>query len=158
LKIKNKIDDTIGKICEAVLSIRHEYYIGNGKELGICTLSSTDLLEEISKSTIMPRIAIAGRLLSENKGIDAMIKFTLGHPSLRHLIICGREVKGHRAGQALLSLHKNGIDRNGRIIGALSPYPMIKSCDSEVDAFRKQIVITNIIGVENIEKIRELVT
>lgn len=157
MAIKKKIDDTLGKICEALLPIRHKYYIGNGKEIAICTLSSIDVLEEISKSIIMSKISIAGRLLSENKGIDAMIKFTLTHPNLRRIIVCGQEVKGHSAGQALLSLYENGIDRNGRIIGAISPYPIIKSTDSEVNAFRKQIVISNIIGVESIEKIRALV-
>jgi tetrahydromethanopterin S-methyltransferase subunit A len=155
--IKKRIDDTAGKICEAILPIGHEYYIGNGKDIAICTLSSIDLLEAISKSIIMAKIAIAGRLLSENKGIDAMIKFTLEHQSLSRIIVCGQEVKGHRAGQALLSLYKNGIDRNGRIIGAISPYPIIKSSDSEVNAFRKQIVISNIVGTESLDKIKALV-
>jgi tetrahydromethanopterin S-methyltransferase subunit A len=46
----------------------------------------------------MNTIAIAGRLLSENKGIDAIINFALEHPDLHGIIVCGEEVKGHRAG------------------------------------------------------------
>jgi hypothetical protein len=37
----------------------------------------------------MNTIAIAGRLLSENKGIDEIINFALEHPDLRGIIVCG---------------------------------------------------------------------
>ncbi|MGI0049784.1 MAG: tetrahydromethanopterin S-methyltransferase subunit A [Nitrososphaera sp.] len=151
--IRKKFDDAAGKVCEAVLPIKHEYYLGRGKELAICTLSSIGLLEEISKSDIMGRVAIAGRLLSENRGIDAMIRFTLDHPGLEHIIVCGKEVKGHRAGQALLALGRNGVDRDGRIIGALGPYPILKSPARDVEAFRRQVEIIDMIGTVDIEKL-----
>src|SRR4029078_4357357 len=106
MTIRKKFDDVAGKVCEAVLPIRHEYYIGGGRRLVICTLSSIELLEEVSKSELMDKVALVGRLLSENKGIDAIINFTLAHPELDRIIVCGREVKGHKAGQALLSLYK----------------------------------------------------
>ncbi|AFU58749.1 MAG: hypothetical protein QXX64_01520 [Nitrososphaera sp.] len=152
--IRKKLDDVAGKVCEAVLPIKHEYHLGMGKELAICTLSSMDLLEKLSKSDpVMNKIAIAGRLLSENRGIDAMIKFALDHPELRRIIVCGKEVKGHRAGQALLALARNGIDRNGRIVGALGPYPILESPAGDVDAFRQQVEILDMIGTTDIEKL-----
>lgn len=154
---KKKFDDAAGKICEAVLPIKHEYYLGKGDEMAICTLGSIDLLEKISKSDMMDRVAIAGRLLSENKGIDAMIRFTLGHPKLRRIIVCGRDVRGHRPGQALFSLHKNGVDAGGRIIGAASPYPTLQSSQADVDAFRKQVAILDMTGTVDIAKIAGLV-
>src|SRR5690606_16579990 len=108
-KFKKRFDDVAGKICEAILPIKYEYYVGRGKELAICTLSSIDLLKEISESkAIMDRIAIAGRLLSENKGIDAIVRFTMEHPELKRIILCGKEVKGHSPGQALLALAEIG--------------------------------------------------
>lgn len=151
--IRKKFDDAAGKVCEAVLPIKHEFYLGKGKELAICTLSSIDLLEKISKSDVMGRVAIAGRLLSENRGIDAMIRFTLDHPDLRRIIVCGKEVKGHRAGQALLALGRNGVDRDGRIIGALGQYPTLKSPARDVETFRRQITILDMIGTIDIEKL-----
>lgn len=157
MTIRKKFDDAAGKVCEAVLPIKHEYYIGRGKELAICTLSSIGLLEQISKSEIMDKVVLAGRLLSENKGIDAMIKFTLEHTALVRIIVCGQEVKGHKAGQALLSLYKNGIDKNGRIVGAISPYPILESPLRDVEAFRKQVVIVDMVGTADIEKIMPLV-
>jgi tetrahydromethanopterin S-methyltransferase subunit A len=157
--VRKKIDDAAGKICEVVLPIKHEYYLGRGDGLAICTLASIDLLEEISKSeTIMDRVAIAGRLLSENKGIDAMIRFTLEHPKLARIIVCGKDVKGHRAGQALLSLYKNGIDSTGRIIGAAGPYPTLKSTAQQVESFRKQVVaMVEMIGTADVARIAALV-
>jgi tetrahydromethanopterin S-methyltransferase subunit A len=154
---KKKFDDAAGKICEAVLPIKHEYYLGKGDEMAICTLGSIDLLEKISKSDMMDRVAIAGRLLSENKGIDAMIRFTLGHSKLRRIIVCGRDVRGHKPGQALLSLHKNGVDTGGRIIGAAGPYPTLQSSQADVDAFRKQVAILDMTGTVDIAKIAGLV-
>jgi len=153
MHIRKKFDDVAGKVCEAVLPIKHEYYIGRGKDLAICTLSSIDLLEEISKSDIMSKLAIAGRLLSENRGIDAMIRFTLEHPDLRLIIVCGKEVKGHRAGQALLALARNGIDTDGRIIGAQGPYPILKSPAGDVRDFRRRVEIIDMIGTVDIEKL-----
>ena len=51
--------------------IKHEYHVGEGKTVAICTLSSIDLLETIATNTdIMSRILVVGRLLSENRGID----------------------------------------------------------------------------------------
>ena len=107
---------------------------------------------------IMNRILIVGRLLSENKGIDTIIRFILCHPKLNLMIICGREVKGHQAGQALLSLYKNGIDNDGRIIGAKGPYPLLRSSQKDIEVFRKQInKISDLTEIDDIEKIKNLV-
>ncbi len=122
--------------------------------MAICTLSSIDLLQEISKSDIMEGVAIAGRLLSENKGIDAMIRFAAEHPDLKRIILCGKEVKGHRAGQALLALARNGIDSQGRIMGALGPYPILKSSIRDIDAFRRQVEIMDMVGTTDINSLK----
>jgi tetrahydromethanopterin S-methyltransferase subunit A len=72
---------------------------------------------------------------------------------LKRIILCGNDVKGHRAGQALLALHKNGIDMQGKIIGAIGPYPILEAKLEHVMAFQTQITITDLIGVTDIEKI-----
>jgi tetrahydromethanopterin S-methyltransferase subunit A len=153
--LRKKFDDAAGKVCEAVIPVRHELFEGRGKEAAICTLGSIDLLEAISKSPLMAHVAIAGRLLSENRGIDAIIQFALAHPDLNRLVLCGKEVKGHKAGQALLSLFKNGIDRDGRIVGAQGPYPSLKSSEDQVDRFRKQVGIIDLIGITDLEQIMQ---
>jgi tetrahydromethanopterin S-methyltransferase subunit A len=157
MTFKKKFDDAAGKICEALIPVKHESFEGRGKEVAICTLGSIDLLEEISKSEIMGKVAIAGRLLSENKGIDAIIDYAFAHPCLKRIVVCGREVKGHLAGQALLALHRNGIDGQGRIIGAEGPYPILLSPREKVEAFRKQVKIIDMTGVIDLEKLAPLI-
>ena len=150
-----RLDKAAGRLCKALLPIKHEYYIGAGKAVAICTLSSIDLLQTISKSDLINRILIAGRLLSENKGIDAIIAFTMKHPNLKRIIVCGKEVRGHRAGQALLALASNGMDSSGRIIGAVGPNPIVTLPQQDVDIFRHQVEINDMIGTLDIGKIAQ---
>jgi tetrahydromethanopterin S-methyltransferase subunit A len=160
---RKSFENMAGKICETLIPIKREYHIGRGgKEIAICTLSSIHLLENICKSSeVMDKILVVGRLLSENKGIDTIIKFTLSHPELHYIIVCGKEVRGHQAGQALLSLYENGINNNNNtgsmlIVGAKGPHPVLRSSWEDVNAFRKQInKIYNLIGISDIEQIKK---
>jgi tetrahydromethanopterin S-methyltransferase subunit A len=151
--IMKRLEEVAGKICKALVPMKHEYYLGSGEAAAICTLSSIDLLEMISRTYLMNNVLIAGRLLSENKGIDAMIAFTIKHPELKRILICGKEVKGHRAGQALLALASNGMELSGRIIVAASPNPIVTLCAQEVDTFRRQVQIIDLIGTVDIGRI-----
>ena len=150
-----RLDNAAGRLCKALLPIKDEYYFGAGKAVAICTLSSIDLLQNILKSDLMNRIVIAGRLLSENKGIDEIIAFTVKHPNLKRMIVCGKEVRGHRAGQALLALANNGMDSSGRIIGAVGPNPIVTLSQQDVDIFRHQVEINDMIGTVDIGKIAQ---
>ncbi|MBV9176104.1 MAG: hypothetical protein JO327_02110 [Nitrososphaeraceae archaeon] len=47
MNLKQKLGNTAGKLCEALIPIKHEYYIGEGHSIAICTLSSIDLLQTI---------------------------------------------------------------------------------------------------------------
>ena len=158
---KMAFENVAGKLCENIIPIRHEYCIGRkGKSIAICTLASMKLLEDICKSDLMGRVLIVGRLLSENRGIDTIVKFTLSNQELRHIILCGKEVKWHQAGQALLSLHAYGINSNksgeGIIIAAKGHYPHLKSCKEDLDLFRRQIVkIHNLVGVDDVNLVRK---
>jgi tetrahydromethanopterin S-methyltransferase subunit A len=154
--IMKRLEDGAGKLCKTLLPIKHEYYLGAGKAAAICTLSSIDLLETISRSSLMNKVLIAGRLLSENKGIDAMMAFTIKHPELKRILVCGREVKGHRAGQALLALASEGVDSSGSIIGAYGPNPIVTLCAQDVDLFRRQVKIIDMIGTVDIGKIAQV--
>jgi tetrahydromethanopterin S-methyltransferase subunit A len=157
---RKSFENMAGKICETLIPIKDGYHIGKGgKEIAICTLSSIHLVEDIYRTPeVMDKILVVGRLLSENKGIDAIIRFTLTHPELHYIIVCGKEVRGHHAGQALISLYENGINYNktgGRIIvGAKGANPVLASSWEEINAFRKQIIrVYNLIGISDIGQI-----
>ena len=153
--LKNKLENVAGRLCKVLIPIKHEYYIGGGKSVAICTLSSMALFQTIAKTDdIMSRILIVGRLLSENKGLDTLVRFTLKQSELLYLVVCGKDVRGHQSGQALLSLHRNGITRDGKIIGANSPHPFLTCLQEDIESFRKQIMIYDLIGCEDLETVK----
>jgi tetrahydromethanopterin S-methyltransferase subunit A len=158
IKVKSKINNILGICCYHLLPIKQEYYTGKGKIIGICTLSSLDLLKEIKNNQeIMDKISIVGRLLSENKGIDEIIKFTTNNKSLKYLLLCGEEVKGHLPGQTLIALKKNGIDQKKKVINSAAAYPFLACTNHEIENFRHQINIIEKTGLKDIDKIKDTI-
>jgi tetrahydromethanopterin S-methyltransferase subunit A len=146
--------DLAGEVCKIVFPIREEVFIGNPEsDVAICTLSSVDLLKRISKSELMNKVALAGRLLSENKGIDTFIRSVIKNPKLDTIIVCGAEVTGHRTGHALFAVHKYGVDENNRIINSISPDPTLTVSKSEIQQFQKQITLVNKIGKTTLDEL-----
>ena len=154
----NTLEYVFGEVCKVLLPIPEEVYFGNqNSSIAICTLSSISLLKEISDSDLLDNIAIVGRLFSENKGIDALIRFVNSNKNIKTIILCGKEVWGHKTGDSLLALHENGIDNSGRIISSKSPDPVLEVSKDEVNKFRNQINIINKIGETNPVIIKTLV-
>ena len=150
----NKLGDTIGKICEVLLPIPEEFYIGNdNSSICICTLSSIKLLKEIKNSEIINKVAIVGRLFTENKGIDSIIKYVNQNKKIKTIIVCGKEVWGHKSGHSLFELHKNGVNNNNRIINSTSPDPFLTVSESEIKYFQKEITLVNLIDETNMKLI-----
>ena len=151
------LENILGNLCEKIFPISDQIYLGNKKsQIAVCTLSSMKLLEEIANSKLMNHIAVAGRLFSENKGIDSLIKNS-NINDIKTIILCGKEVWGHNTGQSLLFLHKNGINSNGRIINSFSPNPILTLSSNEINKFRKQTKIINLIGETKFEKISKII-
>jgi len=74
-----------------------QYYVGRKDSfVAVCTLGSIDLMKEIG-----PRkdIAIVGKTFTENLGIEKMIRNLVTNPSIRILVLCGKE-SPHRVGPA----------------------------------------------------------
>ncbi len=152
------MENCIGEICKYLLPIKHEHFVGKGSRIAICTLSSIRLLTEISNDTeLMNNLAIVGRLLSENKGIDDIINYCIVHKELEHLIICGKDSRGHRAGDSLIALSKNGMTKEGIIIESKSPRPQLRSSYQEVEIFRERITVHNLIEETDLNRIRSCV-
>ncbi|WP_067960032.1 hypothetical protein [Nitrosopumilus sp. Nsub] len=150
----NKLSDVIGKLCEVLLPIPEEFYIGNtNSSICICTLSSIKLLKELKNSEIIENVAIAGRLFTENKGIDSIIKCVNQNKKIKTIIVCGKEVWGHKSGHSLFQLHKYGVDKNYRIINSTSPEPILTVSNSQIQYFQKEITLVNLINETNMQLI-----
>lgn len=154
----NFLGNILGEVCKTLFPITEESYLGNSKSpIAICVLSSIPLLKKIAKSELMKNISIVGRLFSENKGIDSIIRYTNSNPNLHTIILCGKEGVGHKPGFSLLALHKNGIDINGRIISSSSPEPYLSVTQKEVKKFQDNVRIINKVGIMDFKKISSLV-
>ena len=154
---KDKIENFAGEVCKVLFPIPVDVFQGSGSKVSVCTLSSIDLLIKISKMDLMSNLLIVGRLHSENKGIDKMIDYCIAHPQLQYVILCGKDTVGHYPGNALINLIENGIDRDGRIKGSLSPSPFICSNNADVEKFKKQITIIDMRNCFDTDKISKTV-
>ena len=121
---------------------RGEFTVGSkDSQIAIDTLSSSyDFPKE--------KVAIWGQHKTENLGIEKIVANVVSNPNIRYLILCGDEVRGHRSGQSIQSLHANGIDENGRIINARGAVPYIENVPAEViTRFQEQVEIIDMIGI-----------
>ncbi len=144
----NVLGQAIGELCKIVFPISEERFVGNpASSAAVCTLSSMDLLKKFQNSDILDQICMAGRLLSENRGIDSIIDYVFQSQNVRTIIVCGKEVWGHKAGHSLFKLHKNGIDSNHRIVGSHSPDPYVTSSEIKIKYFQESIHLEDMISV-----------
>lgn len=149
------IEEILGELCKILLPVEDRLYYGDpNSTLAICTLSSIRMLKDIASLPLMDKINVAGRLLSENKGIDQLVNYIISHDKVDTIILCGKDTTGHRPGHSVLCLHRNGIDKNGIIINSESPNPVLTVTQEEVLKFQQQVKIINKIGEEDISNLR----
>jgi len=154
----NVLGNIFGEVCKTLFPIPEQVYFGNLKSIiTICVLSSIPLLKEIENSELMNNVSLVGRLFSENKGIDSIIRHVNSNSNVKIIIICGKEGWGHKPGSSLIALYKNGIDCDGRIINSPSPDPFLNVSKTEVKKFQRRVRIINKIGITNFEEISLLV-
>ncbi|MEW5759236.1 MAG: tetrahydromethanopterin S-methyltransferase subunit A [Candidatus Thermoplasmatota archaeon] len=125
-----------------------EFFCGN--------LSSSVAVVTLGSSLKIPldKVAIYGEMKTENLGIERVIANVISNPKVRFLIVCGKEIRGHYAGNSLVSLHKFGVDERNRIVNAKGAIPYIENISKEaIERFRAQVELIDMIGNEEIEKI-----
>jgi tetrahydromethanopterin S-methyltransferase subunit A len=117
--------------------------------VAVCTLMDEGLtaaLGEIDE----PGLSMVGTLQTENLGIERLIQNVLANPHLRFLILCGADSEqavGHRPGQSLLALWRQGVNEQGRIIEAQGRRPLLKNISPEMIAhFRQTVEVLDLIG------------
>jgi len=111
--------------------------------VAVCTLASRALLPLLAGR---PEVAVAGRVYTENVGIERMVQNLLRLPTVRFLLVCGRETR-HHVGQTILALHRSGLDGDGRVIGSDAPEPLMPNLQAdELRRFQQDIVVVDLIG------------
>jgi tetrahydromethanopterin S-methyltransferase subunit A len=129
------------------------YTVGNKESpVAVCTMSSVDI------KLPMEKIAIAGKCVTENLGIEKIIKNVISNANIRYIVVAGKESMGHFVDNALESLVENGVDDEKRIIGAKGGMPVLKNLETdEIERFRKQVEIVNMAGEMDVGNIMEKV-
>ena len=129
--------------------IKGEFDVGDAKScVAVATAGSHFNLFPIKAGA-----AISGPFKTENLGIEKIVANVISNPNIRFVIICGSEVKGHIAGDALECLHKYGL-KEGRIINAKGAIPFIENLDDKaVKRFQEQVQTIYMIDVEDEAKI-----
>lgn len=129
-----------------------------GDRLGpvaICTLTSNALFAPLAT---LPEVAIAGRAYSANLGIEKMVSNVTANPSIRFLLLCGKESPYFQVGQALDALFAYGVTSEGRIINASGHMPELSRVEmARIEHFRKQVELVNCIGETNIDRLAAVV-
>ncbi len=131
-----------------------------GAPVAVCTLNSTELAGALAAAA-PPGLALAGTLHTENLGIERIVRNVLANPHVRFLVVCGedtRQAVGHLPGQTLVALFQGGIDEAGRIWSAPGKRPVLKNLSRvQVEAFRGQVELVPLIGVQDPGRILEAV-
>jgi tetrahydromethanopterin S-methyltransferase subunit A len=117
--------------------------------VAVSVLASAQLEEKLTQ--LNPEgLCIIGKTETENIGIDKIVKNIITNPSIKTLILAGKDPKGHKSGKTLLALWTNGVDTNMRIIGSTARRPILKNVSlSDINTFRNQIQVDDQIGCEN---------
>ncbi len=134
--------------------------VGNAQNspVAVSTLASIGLVEAIAR--IKPEgLCIIGKTETENIGIEKIIKNTITNPSIRFLIVAGKESEGHFSGKTLLALFANGVDERTKVAGSPGKRAILQNTTtSEVELFRKQIKVIDMIGCEDSKAISDKIT
>lgn len=131
-------------------AVEGRYKIGNKQSpVAVCTNATVEGIE-----LDMEKVALVGKCVTENIGIEKIIQNIISNPQIRFLILCGKVSKGHFVEQAIVSLKKNGIDQDKRIIGARGNTPFLKGIDADlIERFRRQIVVIDLTPEVDAKKI-----
>lgn len=135
-----------------------EYFVVDADApVAVVTLASLDLPKSIAAKHPQG-LSITGKLETENIGVDKLIRNVIANPKLRYLVIVGIESAGHQSGQTLLALAENGIDSTGRVIGSHGKRPVLRNVTGEeVEVFRRQVQVVDLIGCEDVDRVAGLV-
>ncbi|MBL8630282.1 MAG: DUF4346 domain-containing protein [Rhodospirillaceae bacterium] len=134
-----------------------EYRVGQPTAgVAVCTLSSNDL---IAPASVLPGVAIAGRLYTVNLGIERMVQNIISNPRIRALVLCGKDSPVFHTAQGVRALLAQGVDGAHRIIGAEGHLPVLANLSTpQIARFRAQITLVDAVGVTELADVERVVS
>lgn len=115
--------------------------------VAVCTLTTENLPARLAKCS---GVAIAGQVYTANLGIERIILNVTANPSIRFLLLCGKESKLFRPAQSLGALIEEGVDDESRIVGAEGYEPVLPNVSvGRVAAFRRQVELVDWSGEDD---------
>lgn len=132
-----------------------EYFLLQNRQgpVAVSTLASIELAEALARAE-PELLCIAGKTETENIGIEKIIGNTITNPAIHYLLLAGRDPEGHRSGATLLALCGRGVDAGMKVIGSPGRRPVLRNVSrEEVEAFRRQVRVVDMIGCEDVKKI-----
>jgi len=101
-------------------------------------------LEKLVRTGIESGAAISGTVQTANIGIEKIVCNIVANPNIRYLVLGGPETAGHRTGEAIKALIKNGIDEKNKIVGTEALTANLYNISKEMVArFRDQITLVD---------------
>ena len=102
-------------------------------------------IEKLVRTGAESGAALSGTVQTPNIGIEKIICNVVTNPNIRYIILSGPESEGHKTGDALKSLFKNGVDEKKRIIGTEAKHPLLYNLPFEfIERFLSQISLVDL--------------
>jgi tetrahydromethanopterin S-methyltransferase subunit A len=142
------------------------YVRGNDRSpVAVCVILNTrqeDIPKEIEKLVrvgVETGAALSGTLQTENIGLEKVVCNIVSNPNIRYIVLTGPESLGHLTGEAVLLLHKNGVNEKKMIIESNSPTPYLYNLPDEfIIRFREQIItVIDLLNKGTPERVQEAV-
>ncbi len=126
---------------------------GTGCPVAVSTLASVELANKLAK--IKPEgLCIVGKTETENIGVEKVVRNIITNPTIKYLLLVGKDPEGHWSGRTIISLWKNGVDDDMKVKGSPGKRPVLKNLTvKDIEAFRKQVLVVDMIGEERIDRI-----
>ena len=101
-------------------------------------------IEGLVRAGIESGAALSGTLQTANIGIEKIICNIVANPNIRFLILGGPESEGHKTGDAIKALFRNGVDDKKRIIGTTGLSAVLYNVPLEfIKRFRDQLTLVD---------------
>lgn len=101
-------------------------------------------IEKLVRTGVETGAALSGTLQTANIGIEKLICNIVANPNIRYLILGGPESEGHKTGNAVKALLKNGVDGKKQIIDTTGLSAVLYNVPMEfINRFREQLTLVD---------------